>query len=97
MQKQVVKTISSEYIVYINNHPVKIFNSGKNAWSNFAEAKKYVANLEIDDKVESVKIVQQVLLEKVLRSFKPKIKRVLTIDELFDNGDLDEHDATARN
>lgn len=85
MQKSPLKTISSEYIVYINDHPVKILNTGKSSRMNYSLAKKYVANLEIDDTVKCVKIVKQVLTEKIIGSYKPKTKKVLTIDELFDS------------
>jgi hypothetical protein len=87
-----IKTVSSEYIVYINNHPVKIFNNGRSSRTNFSLAKNYVANIKIDDTIDTVKIVKQVLSEKILRTYKPQVKKILTIDQLFDSEEQDESD-----
>lgn len=70
-----VKTIKTNYIVKINNEPINEFDS---IWG----AKKHISSLIINDDINTVDIVKLTTTETVLKSFKTKTAKILTINDL---------------
>lgn len=77
-----LKVLNSQYVVKINGNAVKSFSSDFDTKTALAEARKYVANLSINDTIQNVTIVRETLTQTVLTVFTPKVQTVLTADDL---------------
>jgi hypothetical protein len=77
-----LKVLQTEYVVKINGQPVQSFGTSPDAKTDLAAARKYVANLSINDTIESVSIVRITTTEATINNYTPKVQRVLTVDDL---------------
>lgn len=77
-----LKVLQTAYTVTINGNMVKSFGGSEDAKTDLAAARKYVANLSINDTIESVAIARITTTETIINTFTPKVQRVLTADEL---------------
>jgi hypothetical protein len=77
-----LKVLQTAYTVTINGQMVKSFGGNKDAKTDLALARKFVANLSINDTIESVSIVRITTTETIINTFTPVVQRVLTVDEL---------------
>lgn len=73
-----VKTISTQYLIKINNDTVS------NGFDSLREARQYLKSMVLDDDINLVSIVRQNLNETVLDTYETKVTRVLTATQLDD-------------
>ena len=77
-----LKVLQTTYSVLINGQPVKSFSGNVDAKTDLAAARKFVANLSINDTIESVVIARITTTQTIINTFTPKVQTVLTADDL---------------
>jgi hypothetical protein len=77
-----LKVLQTAYTVSINGQMIKSFGGSDDAKTDLALSRKYVANLSINDTIESVAIARITTTETIINTFTPIVQRVLTADEL---------------
>jgi hypothetical protein len=75
MEKNKPKVIETSYYILINDEVLSSFES-------LAGARKEIKNLNIGEEVREVKIVKQTTSHTLVDSYKPKVTKTLSVEEL---------------
>lgn len=79
--KQPIKKKITKYILEVNGIPVKEF-TGKTARRDI---KNYITSYHITEDTKTIDIVRESAVQFIVKSLKPKVTRILVVDDLNDD------------